>query len=82
MDVTFRDPLLVRPTSQYMVGIDNLTVCSQALSMIEPVATTNHTDLIRVVRKPLENGGGGVGRGLATYHGADAAIPWATRPLM
>ena len=50
VDVTFRDPLLVRPTSQYMVGIDNLTVCSQALSMIEPVATTNHTDLIRVVR--------------------------------
>ena len=23
IDVTFRDPLLVRPTSQYMVGIDN-----------------------------------------------------------
>ena len=61
VDVTFRDPLLVRPTSQYMVGIDNLTVCSQALSMIEPVATTNHTDLIRVVRKPLEDGAGGTG---------------------
>ena len=76
VDVTFRDPLLVRPTSQYMVGIDNLTVCSQALSMIEPVATTNHTDLIRVVRKPLEDAVTGNGRGLATYHGpADADNP-------
>ena len=76
VDVTFRDPLLVRPTSQYMVGIDNLTVCSQALSMIEPVATTSHTDLIRVVRKPLEDAVTGNGRGLATYHGpADADNP-------
>ena len=52
VDVTFRDPLLTRPTSHYVVGVDNLTVCSKALSMIEPVTTANHTDLIRVVRKP------------------------------
>ena len=36
VDVTFKDPLLSRPTSHYMVGVDNLTVSSQALSMIEP----------------------------------------------
>ena len=47
VDVTFRDPLLTRPTSHYVVGVDNLTVCSKALSMIEPVVTANHTDLIR-----------------------------------
>ena len=25
VDVTFKDPLLSRPTSHYMVGVDNLT---------------------------------------------------------
>ena len=34
VDVTFRDPLLTRPTSHYVVGVDNLTVCSKALSLI------------------------------------------------
>ena len=55
VDVTFRDPLLTRPTSHYIVGVDNLTVSSRALSMIEPVLTANHTDLIRVVRKQAGN---------------------------
>ena len=65
VDVTFRDPLLTRPTSHYVVGVDNLTVCSKALSMIEPVVTANHTDLIRVVRKPQYQAGGGGNRGIS-----------------
>ena len=75
VDVTFKDPLLSRPTSHYMVGVDNLTVSSQALSMIEPIVTTNHTDLIRVVRKPIADGAAGQHRGLATYDNATAANP-------
>jgi len=58
VDVTFRDPLLTRPTSHYVVGVDNLTVSSRALSMIEPVLTAHHTDLIRVVRKPQRQANG------------------------
>ena len=75
VDVTFRDPLLTRPTSHYVVGVDNLTVCSKALSMIEPVTTKNHTDLIRVVRKPTYQGGGGGNRGIDTYQLANNANP-------
>ena len=75
VDVTFRDPLLTRPTSHYVVGVDNLTVCSKALSMIEPVTTANHTDLIRVVRKPRYQVGGGGNRGIDTYHGASNDEP-------
>ena len=52
MDITFRDPVLSRPTDHYLVGVDNLTLCSSALSMIEPRSDTHHTDLIRIVRKP------------------------------
>ena len=75
VDVTFKDPLLSRPTSHYMVGVDNLTVSSQALSMIEPIITKNHTDLIRVVRKPIADAAAGQHRGLATYDNATAANP-------
>ena len=78
VDVTFRDPLLTRPTSHYVVGVDNLTVCSKALSMIEPVVTANHTDLIRVVRKPQYQAGGGGNRGIATYQAANNAAPAGT----
>ena len=72
---TLKDPLLSRPTSHYMVGVDNLTVSSQALSMIEPIITKNHTDLIRVVRKPIADAAAGQHRGLATYDNATAANP-------
>ena len=44
---------LDRSTSDYMVGVDNMTVCSAALSMIEPIDATNHTEILRVVRKPI-----------------------------
>ena len=66
VDVTFRDPLLTRPTSHYVVGVDNLTVSSRALSMIEPVLTAHHTDLIRVVRKPQRQANGDH-RGIPIY---------------
>ena len=75
VDVTFKDPLLTRPTSHFVVGIDNLTVCSQALSMIEPLTTTNGTDLLRIVRKPTTNAAAGDNRGLDLYHGATAQNP-------
>lgn len=74
VDVTFRDPLLTRPTSHYVVGVDNLTVSSRALSMIEPVLTANHTDLIRVVRKPQRQAGG-QHRGIAIYANSNNAAP-------
>ena len=66
VDVTFRDPLLTRPTSHYVVGVDNLTVSSRALSMIEPVLTAHHTDLIRIVRKPQRQANGDH-RGIPIY---------------
>lgn len=76
VDVTFRDPLLTRPTSHFVVGVDNLTVSSRALSMIEPIVTPNHTDLIRIVRKPqYQAGGNGNHRGIATYQNANNAAP-------
>ena len=75
VDITFKDPLLVRPTSDYLVGVDNLTVCSTALSMIEPTVLTNHTDLIRIVRKPNYQGGAGTQRGLALYQNATQVLP-------
>ena len=81
VDVTFRDPLLTRPTSHYVVGVDNLTVCSKALSMIEPVVTANHTDLIRVVRKPQYQAGGGGNRGIATYQAAAGTASFAANVL-
>ena len=42
--------------------------------MIEPIATPNHTDLIRIVRKP-QYGGNGNHRGIATYQNANNAAP-------
>ena len=53
VDITFTSPILDRSTSDYMVGVDNMTVCSAALSMIEPIDATNHTEILRVVRKPI-----------------------------
>ena len=52
VDITFKDPVLTKSTNNYLVGVDNLTVCSTALSMIDEVVSNNHTDLIRIVRKP------------------------------
>ena len=75
VDVTFKDPVLTRPTSDYLVGVDNLTVCSTALSMIEPLSLINHTDLIRIVRKPNNDHATGTQRGLATYQAATAVLP-------
>ena len=75
LDVTFRDPLLTRPTSHYLVGVDNFTVCSRALSMIEPVSTSAHEDLIRIVRKPTQHAAGGTQRGLAIYANSTAQLP-------
>ena len=53
VDITFTSAILDRSTSDYMVGVDNMTVCSTALSMIEPIDATNHTEVLRVVRKPI-----------------------------
>ena len=77
VDVTFRDPLLTRPTSHYVVGVDNLSVASRALSMIEPIETAHHTDLLRVVRKPTVNAAGGNNRG----QDSDADDPAGSRTL-
>ena len=52
VDITFKDPVLTKSTNEYLVGVDNMTVCSTALSMIDEVVLNNHTDLIRIVRKP------------------------------
>ena len=46
--------------------------------MIEPVVTANHTDLIRVVRKPQYQAGGGGNRGINTYQAANNAAPAGT----
>ena len=79
VDVTFRDPLLTRPTSHYIVGVDNLTVSSRALSMIEPVMTDNHTDLIRIVRKPQRQAVQHAG--LASYANSNNAAPAGDQTL-
>ena len=50
VDITFKDPVLSRSTSHYIVGVDNLTVSSVALSMIEPV---EGEPLIRIFRKHM-----------------------------
>ena len=72
VDITFVSPFLSRSTSHYMVGVDNMTVCSTALSMIEPIDATNHTEVLRVVRKPT---------GIAVYTGSTAAIREGTHTL-
>ena len=52
VDMTFRDVLLSRPTNHYLVGVDNLTLCSSNLSMVEP-RTGDQKPLLRIVRKIL-----------------------------
>jgi len=49
IDITFRDVLLKRPTDHYLVGVDNFSMTSTNVSMIEPT-TGDYADLIRVVR--------------------------------
>ena len=46
MDVSFREPLLNRPSDHFLVGVDNLTVNMNNLSMIEPNNTTDPDDFI------------------------------------
>ena len=48
VDITFRDVLLSRPTDHYLVGVDNFTMTSTGLSMIEPLSG-DYEALIRVV---------------------------------
>ena len=55
VDVTFRDVLLSRPTDHYLVGVDNFSMVSTGLSMIEPL-TGDQQALIRIVKnKPADN---------------------------
>ena len=49
VDITFRDVLLSRPTDHYLVGVDNFSMTSTGLSMIEPLSG-DYAALIRVVR--------------------------------
>ena len=48
VDITFRDVLLSRPTDHYLVGVDNFTMTSTGLSMIEPLSG-DYAALIRIV---------------------------------
>jgi len=48
VDITFRDVLLSRPTDHYLVGIDNFSMTSTGLSMIEPLSG-DYEALIRIV---------------------------------
>ena len=49
VDITFRDVLLSRPTDHYLVGIDNFSMTSSGLSMIEPLSG-DYEALIRIVK--------------------------------
>ena len=49
VDITFRDVLLSRPTDHYLVGVDNFSMSSTGLSMIEPLRG-DYTNLMRIVR--------------------------------
>ena len=49
VDITFRDVLLSRPTDHYLVGVDNFSMTSTGLSMIEPLSG-DYEPLIRIVR--------------------------------
>jgi hypothetical protein len=73
VDITFRDAVLTRPTDHYLVGVDNFTLCSSGFSMIEPRLDRNHTDLIRIVRKPAEM--------VAGLHNATAELPRGVRTI-
>ena len=79
VDITFKDPVLTKSTNEYLVGVDNMTVCSTALSMIDEVVLNNHTDLIRIVRKPDVIGG--ANSGLAVYNAANAGLPAGDQTL-
>ena len=50
VDITFRDVLLSRPTDHYLVGVDNFSLTSTGLSMIEPLRG-DYANLLRIVRK-------------------------------
>ena len=55
VDITFRDVLLSRPTDHYLVGVDNFSMVSTGLSMIEPL-TGDQQALIRIVKNmPADN---------------------------
>ena len=69
--MTFRDVVLSRPTDHYLVGVDNLTLCSSALSMIEPRVGKNEDMLLRIVRKPSPSGAFQVGQTLTERMHAD-----------
>ena len=69
--MTFRDVVLSRPTDHYLVGVDNLTLCSSALSMIEPRVGRNEDMLLRIVRKPSPVGPLQVGQTLTGRMHAD-----------
>ena len=73
VDITFRDPILSRPTDHYLVGVDNFTLCSSGFSMIEPRVTRHHTALIRIVRKtsPMVD----------NFVGATAQVPAGTQTI-
>ena len=49
VDITFRDVLLSRPTNHYMVGVDNFSLTSTTLSMLEP-NRGDYEPLLRIVR--------------------------------
>ena len=49
VDITFRDVLLSRPTDHYLVGVDNFSLTSTGLSMIEPLRG-DYANLLRIVR--------------------------------
>ena len=49
VDITFRDVLLTRPTDHYLVGIDNFSMASTGLSMIEPLSG-DYEALLRIVK--------------------------------
>ena len=54
VDITFRDVLLARPTDHYLVGIDNFSMASTGLSMIEPLSG-DYEALLRIVKNRAPN---------------------------
>ena len=54
VDITFRDVLLSRPTDHYLVGVDNFSLTSTSLSMLEP-SEGDYEPLMRIVRnRPVD----------------------------
>ena len=56
VDVTFRDKLLDRPSDQFMVGVDNLTVSLNSLCMLDVDADTLTVIRIGHIRAPGAGG--------------------------